>query len=96
MSAVVAWTWAKSGFALDDGLYLILIPDVLGLCCQDAVRFVLQVVASVRVSTRSKRGEMTSVLQHKEAWVCPAAEDMTSTSMAVGLAMVLSTPTMAW
>ena len=96
MSAVVAWTCAKSGFVLVDGLYLILIPEVVGLCSHDDVRLVLQVIASVRVSTRSKRGEITSVLQHREPWVCPAAGDMTSTSMAVGLAMVLCTPTMAW
>ena len=96
MSAAVAWTCAKSGFVLVDGLYLILIPDVFGLYSQAAVRFELQVGASVRVSTSSSRGEMTSVLQLKSLCVNPAAGDMTSRSMAVGLAMELCTPTMAW
>ena len=63
MSAAVAWTCAKSGFVLIDGLYLILIPEVFGLCAQAAVRSELQVGASVRVSTSSTQGEMTSVLQ---------------------------------
>ena len=96
MSAAVACTCAKSGFVLVDGLYLILIPEVVGLCSQAAVRLALQDCASVRVSTSSSRGEMTSVLQHIAACVNPAAGDMTSTSMAVGLAIVLCTPTMAW
>ena len=65
MSAAVACTCANSGFGLVDGLYLIFIPEVLGLCSQAAVRLELQVGASVRVSTSSSssRGEMTSVLQ---------------------------------
>ena len=96
MSAAVACTCAKSGFVLVDGLYRILIPDVFGLRSQAAVRLELQVVASVRVSTSSSRGEMTSVLQLRAACVKPAAGDMMSRSMAVGLAMVLCTPTMAW
>ena len=96
MSAAVAWTCAKSGLSLVDGLYLILIPDVFGLCSQAVVRFELQVGASVRVSTSSSRGERTSVLQLRAACVNPAAGDMTSSSMAVGLAMEVCTPTMAW
>ena len=96
MSAAVAWTCAKSSLARVDGRYLILIPDVFGLCSQAAVRFELQVGASVRVSTSSSRGEMTSVLQLRVACVNPAAGDVTSTSMAVGLAMEVCTPTMAW
>ena len=96
MSAAVACTCAKSGFVLVDGLYLILIPDVFGLCSQPAVRLALQVGASVRVSTSSSRGEMTSVLQLRAACVNPAAGDMTSKSMAVGLDMVLVVPMMAW
>ena len=56
----------------------------------------LHVGASVRVSTSSSRGEMTSVLQLKAACVNPAAGDMTSKSMAVGLDIVLCTPTIAW
>ena len=60
------------------------------------VRCVVQVGASVRVSTKSSLGEMTRVLQHKSAWVCPAVADMQSNSIAVGLDMVLTTPTMAW
>ena len=39
---------------------------------------------------------MTIVLQLKSAWVCPAEADMQSRSIAVGLDMVLNTPTMAW
>ena len=39
---------------------------------------------------------MTSVLQLRVACVNPATGDMTSTSTAVGLAMVLCMPTMAW
>ena len=96
MSAAVACTCAKSGLVLVDGLYLIFIPEVVGSCSQAAVRFELQVDASVRVSTSSSRGEMTIVLQHRAACVNPAVGDITSTSMAVGLAMVPCTPTIAW
>ena len=60
------------------------------------MRVELQVGASVRVSTSSSRGEMISVLQLRAACVNPAAGDMTSRSMAVGLAMEVCTPTMAW
>ena len=96
MSAAVAWTCANSGFVLDDGLYLSLIPDVFGLCSHALVRCELQVGASVRVSTSSSRGEIISVLQLRLACVNPAAGLITSRSMAVGLAMELCTPMMAW
>ena len=47
MSAAVTCTCAKSGFVLVDGLYQTLIPAVIGLWFQAAVRFALQVGASV-------------------------------------------------
>ena len=62
MSAAVACTCANRGLVLADALYRILIPDVLGFCCQAAVRLVPQVDASERVSTRRSLGEMISVL----------------------------------
>ena len=67
MSAAVAWTCAKSGGVLADGLYRILMPEVAGLSCQAVVRLVLQVDASERVSTNKSLGESTSVLQLKDA-----------------------------
>ena len=70
-------------------------PAVLGSCCHAAVRLELQMWLSVRVST-SSRGEMTRVLQLRSACVWPADVDMTSTSMAVGFVIVVSTPMMAW
>ena len=51
MSAAVAWTCAKSGDVLADGLYRILMPEVAGLRCQAVVRLALQVDESERVST---------------------------------------------
>ena len=70
-------------------------PEVAGLSCHAVVRFVLQVDASERVSTKRSLGESTSVLQLEDARVCPAVGDITSTNMAVGLAMVLCKPTIA-
>ena len=96
MSAAVACTCANRGLVLEDALYLILMPDVFGFCCQAVVRLELQVDASERVSTKRSLGEMTSVLQLRAACVWPAVGDMTSTSIAVGLAMVLVVPMMAW
>ena len=81
---------------LEDALYLILMPDVFGFCCHDVVRLELQVDASERVSTSRSLGEMTSVLQLRAACVWPAVGDMTSASIAVGLAMVLVVPMIAW
>ena len=95
MSAVVASTCANVGFTLAEGRYRTLIPADVGCRFQASVRCLVQVVASVRVSTKSSFGEMTSLLQHKSAWVCPADADMQSSSIAVGLDMVFSTPTMA-
>ena len=63
MSAAVAWTRAKSGFVLADGLYRILMPEVAGLSCQAVVRLELHVDASERVSTNKSLGERTSMLQ---------------------------------
>ena len=69
MSAAVACACANRGFVLVDALCRILIPEVFGLCCQAAVRLVLQAYASERVSTRGILNEMTSVLQLKAACV---------------------------
>ena len=96
ISAEVAATCANVALVLVDGRYRILMPAVLGSCCHAAVRLELQTWLSARVSTSSNRGEMTSVLQLSPACVWPAAADMTSTSIAVGFDMVVSTPTMAW
>ena len=71
-------------------------PEVVGLSCQAVVRLELHVDASYRVSTSSSLGDKTSVLQLRDPWVCPAVGDITSTSMAVGLVMVLCRPTIAW
>ena len=95
MSAEVVSTCAKVGFVLVEGRYRILMPAVIGSCCHAVVKFVLQTWLSVRVSTSSNRGEMTRVLQLSSACVKPADADMTSTSIAVGLDMVVSTPMMA-
>ena len=61
-----------------------------------AVRLVLHVVLSDLVSTNNNRGEMTRELQLSSAWVKPAAADITSISIAVGLDIVLRTPMIAW
>ena len=68
----------------------------MGSCSHAVVKLLLQTMLSDRVSTSSSRGEMTMVLQLSSACVKPADAVMTSTSIAVGLDMVVSTPMMAW
>ena len=96
ISAEVASTCAKAVFVLVEGRYRILMPAVIGSCCHAAVKLLLQAWLSDRVSTRSSRGEMIRVLQLNSACVKPADADITSTSIAVGLDMVVSTPMIAW
>ena len=95
MSAEVASTCAKVDFVLEEGRYRILMPAMVGSCRHAVVKLLLQAWLSDRVSTSSSRGEMTRVLQLSSACVKPADADMTSTSIAVGLDMEVSTPTMA-
>ena len=95
MSAAVASTCAKVVLVWLEGRYRILIPAVVGSDRHAVVKLVLQAWLSDRVSTSNNRGEMTRVLQLRSACVKPADADMTSTSIAVGLDMVVSTPMMA-
>ena len=96
ISAAVAATCAKIGFVLVDGRYRTLIPAVFGFLYHASVRLEFHVGASERVSTNRSLGDMTSVLQLRDACVYPAAGDMTSMSIEVGLVMVFCTPTIAW
>ena len=88
MSAAVAATCAKVGLVFVDGRYRTLMPAVIGFLYHASVRLEFHVGASERVSTSRSLGDMTSVLQLRDACVYPAAGDMTSMSIAVGLVMV--------
>ena len=88
MSAAVAATCAKIGFVFVDGRYRTLMPAVVGFLYHASVRLEFHVGASERVSISGSLGDMTSVLQLRDACVYPAAGDMTSMSIAVGLVMV--------
>ena len=68
-------------------------PAVMGSCCHAAVRCVFHVRHSVRDSISKSRGEMTNELQLRFPCILPAAVDIQSRSMAVGLAIVVIAPT---
>ena len=96
MSAAVAATCAKALVICDEGRYRTLMPEFDGFSFQIAVRLLFQVCESERVSIRRSRGEMTSELQLSCPCRWPADGAIQSSSIAVGLDMVASRPTMAW
>ena len=71
-------------------------PADSGSWSHAAVRLVFLESVSDRVSTRTRRGDITSELQPSDPCVNPAAHDMHSRSIEVGLVIVLVTATMAW
>ena len=69
MSAAVAATCAKIGFVFVDGRYRTLMPAVVGFLYHASVRLEFHVGASERVSISRSLGDMTSVLQLRDACV---------------------------
>ena len=96
MSAAVVSTCANACLIRDDGRYRTLIPELVGSVFQAVVRLAVQVRVSDRVSIKISRGDITTELQLRWPCVWPAPVVMQSNSIAVGLAMVCSQPTIAW
>ena len=70
-------------------------PAVVGLRCQAAMRQEFHDSVLARISISMRRGEITSELQLMSPCSCPAAAAIQSSSIAVGLLIVDSVPTMA-